>query len=230
MTEFAGWFATHASSLDPGTAVAHWGYLAVFVLVILGNAGVPVPEETVLLVAGFLVWSGQLRLDLVLAVGFVSAVVGDNIGYWLGRRFGRAARSSATPTGSSDTRSVSERCRGSWGGEAPRRSSSRASCLACASWPDLWRALSGSARGHSSSPTSSGAVVYVPIMVGGGWALGYGFGDYVEPLRHIVGNMEHVALWLVVAAAAALLALARHPGRARPPLLRDAWPSGLWPR
>ena len=48
MTEFAGWFATQAGVLDPGTAVAHWGYVAVFVLVVLGNAGVPVPEETVL--------------------------------------------------------------------------------------------------------------------------------------------------------------------------------------
>src|SRR5262249_57193347 len=55
----------------------------------VGNAGVPVPEESVLLVAGFLVWTGQLRLDIVLVVGVISAVVGDNIGYWLGRRFGR---------------------------------------------------------------------------------------------------------------------------------------------
>ena len=50
-----------------------------------------------------------------------------------------------------------------------------------------------------------GAAVYVPIMVGGGWALGYAFGDYVEPLRHIVGSVEHVMLGLVVGAAAAVL-------------------------
>ena len=60
----------------------------------------------------------------------------------------------------------------------------------------LWPFLAGNVLG---------AAVYVPIMVGGGWALGYGFGDYVEPLRHIVGNVEHAMLWLVVAAAAGLL-------------------------
>ena len=88
---FAWLTAAPANALNPEVAISHWGYLAVFVLVILGNAGVPVPEETVLLVAGFLVWTGQLRLDIVLVVGVVSAVVGDNIGYWLGRRFGRAS-------------------------------------------------------------------------------------------------------------------------------------------
>ena len=92
MNAFFGWFSAHGGVLNPEVAVAHWGYLAVFILVVLGNAGVPVPEESVLLVAGFLVWTGQLRLDIVLVVGVISAVVGDNIGYWLGRRFeiGRA--------------------------------------------------------------------------------------------------------------------------------------------
>src|SRR6266536_1245886 len=88
---FFGWFTAQAGVLNPEMAVSHWGYAAVFVLVILGNAGVPVPEETVLVVAGFLVWRGQMRLDLVLAVGIVSAVLGDNLGYWAGRRFGRGA-------------------------------------------------------------------------------------------------------------------------------------------
>jgi membrane protein DedA with SNARE-associated domain len=51
-----------------------------------------------------------------------------------------------------------------------------------------------------------GATVYVPTMVFIGWALGYSFGDYVRPLRRFVGNVEHAAIWLVVVAAAALLA------------------------
>ncbi len=71
--------------------VGHWGYLAIFVVVMLGNVGLPVPEETILALAGYLVWRGELRLSLVLAVGIVSAVVGDNIGYWLGRRYGQTA-------------------------------------------------------------------------------------------------------------------------------------------
>ena len=155
MTEFAGWLAIHAGSLDPGTAIAHWGYFAVFVLVILGNAGVPVPEETVLVVAGFLVWSGQLRLDLVLAVGFVSAVVGDNIGYWVGRRFGRGAleRHALWILGRPERL-------GAMQGFVGRRG---AMAIFVARFvPGLrfmagpWRARSGSACGPSSPPTSSG--------------------------------------------------------------------------
>ena len=71
--------------------VGHWGYAAIFVVVVLGNVGLPVPEETILALAGYLVWRGKLRLSLVLVVGIVSAVVGDNIGYWLGRRYGQIA-------------------------------------------------------------------------------------------------------------------------------------------
>src|SRR5216684_2215866 len=73
---------------DVSGLVAHWGYLAVFVIVVLGNVGVPVPEETALLAAGYLVWRGDLRWSLVLTVGIVSAVAGDNVGYWIGRRYG----------------------------------------------------------------------------------------------------------------------------------------------
>src|SRR4029450_8159038 len=71
--------------------VGHWGYVAIFVVVVLGNVGLPVPEETILALAGYLVWRGKLRMSLVLVVGIVSAVVGDNIGYWLGRRYGQNA-------------------------------------------------------------------------------------------------------------------------------------------
>jgi hypothetical protein len=45
----------------------------------------------VTVVAGYLVWQGYFRLPIVLAVGVISAVAGDNIGYWLGRRYGPVA-------------------------------------------------------------------------------------------------------------------------------------------
>src|SRR6266481_4203299 len=76
---------------DLGQLIAYWGYPAIFVVVVLGNVGLPVPEETTLIVAGYLVWQGYFRLTIVLAVGVISAVAGDNIGYWLGRRYGPAA-------------------------------------------------------------------------------------------------------------------------------------------
>src|SRR2546422_3505324 len=76
---------------DINQLMTDWGYAGIFLLVSLGNIGLPVPEETVLAVAGYLVWSGRLQLVPVLIVALVSAVAGDNFGYWLGRHYGRAA-------------------------------------------------------------------------------------------------------------------------------------------
>src|SRR5262245_10922294 len=76
---------------DISQLITDWGYAGIFFVVILGNIGLPVPEETVLAVAGYLVWSGRLQLLPVLIVAFISAVAGDNLGYWLGRHYGRAA-------------------------------------------------------------------------------------------------------------------------------------------
>ncbi len=73
-----------------GDLIARWGYVGIFLIVVSGNFGLPVPEETVLVVAGYLAWKQTLRLPLVLLVGVVSAVTGDNLGYWIGRRYGRA--------------------------------------------------------------------------------------------------------------------------------------------
>src|SRR3989442_4988984 len=75
---------------DINQLITDWGTAGIFLVVILGNIGLPVPEETVLAAAGYLVWSGRLQLLPVLIVALVSAVAGDNFGYWLGRRYGRA--------------------------------------------------------------------------------------------------------------------------------------------
>lgn len=42
--------------------ITQWGYTGIFVVAILGNIGLLVPEETMLVVAGYLVWSGRPQL------------------------------------------------------------------------------------------------------------------------------------------------------------------------
>ena len=69
----------------------HWGYGGLCAVVVLGNVGVPIPEEAVLTLSGYLVWRGDFELWLVLVVGIMSASAGDAVGYWLGRRFGGQA-------------------------------------------------------------------------------------------------------------------------------------------
>src|SRR2546428_10324947 len=91
---------------DINQLITDWGTAGIFLVVILGNIGLPVPEETVLAVAGYLVWSGRLQLLPVLIVSIVSAVAGDNFGYWLGRRYGRAAGGRHPPLPLTPARAV----------------------------------------------------------------------------------------------------------------------------
>lgn len=69
--------------------IATWGYLGIFVLVFAGNLGLPVPEETVLIAAGFLAGRGLLDLEAVYVVVVASAVVGDSCGFLIGRTGGQ---------------------------------------------------------------------------------------------------------------------------------------------
>jgi len=66
-----------------------WGYLGVVVFVFAGNFGVPVPEETVLLAAGFVAGRNELDLPTLYLVGIASAVAGDCCGFAFGRTGGQ---------------------------------------------------------------------------------------------------------------------------------------------
>lgn len=70
--------------------VSQYGYATVVVALLLENAGLPVPGETVLLLASFLASSEhELRLPNIILVGTFAAVIGDNIGYLIGQHGGR---------------------------------------------------------------------------------------------------------------------------------------------
>jgi membrane protein DedA with SNARE-associated domain len=92
--QLPGFLAVLAPLLD------HWGYLAVGFLIFVEDFGVPAPGETVLIAAAVYAGAGRLNIVAVGVVGFVAAVLGDNIGYAIGRfggrtlvlRFGRYVR------------------------------------------------------------------------------------------------------------------------------------------
>lgn len=70
--------------------LARYGYAVVFVGVFLENAGVPVPGETALLAGAALAHSGRLSLVWVIVTAIGGATLGDNLGFWIGRRGGRS--------------------------------------------------------------------------------------------------------------------------------------------
>jgi len=68
---------------------AHLGYVALFALVGVESAGVPVPGETALIASGVLAQHGQLSIPIVICIAAAAAIIGDNIGYMIGRHGGR---------------------------------------------------------------------------------------------------------------------------------------------
>ncbi|MEX0874941.1 MAG: DedA family protein [Actinomycetota bacterium] len=69
-----------------------WGYLIVFTLGVLENSafvGAVIPGDVVLLLAGFYVERSDLDLAPVVILAFVGALIGDSIGYCIGRFWGR---------------------------------------------------------------------------------------------------------------------------------------------
>ena len=71
-------------------AVVQYGYWAVGGALLLENAGIPVPGETILLLASFMAYSEHdLRLPWIIVVATIAATVGDNLGFALGYYGGR---------------------------------------------------------------------------------------------------------------------------------------------
>jgi membrane protein DedA with SNARE-associated domain len=68
----------------------HYGYWAILALILVEDFGIPVPGETVLIAGAIFAGSGRLNVVALGLVAFAAAVLGDNIGYLIGRFGGRA--------------------------------------------------------------------------------------------------------------------------------------------
>lgn len=66
-----------------------YGYQAVFVLMVLESAAIPIPSEVTMVFGGFLVSRGELDFFWVAMLGTVANVLGSWLAYWIGLRGGR---------------------------------------------------------------------------------------------------------------------------------------------
>ena len=88
------WLAAASAKPLPGPfhhfegALHDWGYLAVGGLLFLEDFGIPVPGETMLIAASLYAGAGHLNIWLVAIVAFAAAVLGDNVGFLIGRSGG----------------------------------------------------------------------------------------------------------------------------------------------
>ena len=69
--------------------VSDYGYTAVFLGVLLESFGLPTPGESLMIAGALFASRGQLSIYWVLLLCWIAAVVGDNIGYVIGKRGGR---------------------------------------------------------------------------------------------------------------------------------------------
>jgi len=192
-----------AAVLDPSHLFQHIGYAAILVIVLLGNAGVPAPEESVLVLGGYLAWQGRLHLPLVIIVGIISASLGDNLGFWAGRHFGQRAidRLPLPKAHVERARALMSR-HGAWavfGARFVPGVRTVAGPLAGTGGLRPWRFFVANFLG---------AVCYVPWPVLAGYGVGYGLGGWVEALRKKL-NLEKDLIFFVVIllVAAGFLAL-----------------------
>ena len=65
-----------------------FGYFAISFLIIIGSLGIPLPEESILLLSGYLASTGFFKLWWVIVFGLIGTFIGDNLAYWLARKKG----------------------------------------------------------------------------------------------------------------------------------------------
>ena len=196
--------------LDLSHLFQHLGYAAILVVVLLGNAGVPAPEESVLVLGGYLAWQGRLDLPLVILVGIISASLGDNLGFWAGRRYGQRAiaRLPLPQARLAQAQSLITR----YGARAVFFSRFVAGFRTAAG---PLAGAGGLAPLRFFIANLLGAVCYVPWPVLAGYGAGYGLGNWIEKLRGKFGLKEDLALFAVIVVVAGLVFLVKWWSRTR---------------
>jgi membrane-associated protein len=83
-----------ASFLDVAETI---GYPLVFALIAIETMGIPVPGETALVTASIVASRGRLDIEVVIALAAAAAILGDNIGFAIGRKLGRRLLTAPGP-------------------------------------------------------------------------------------------------------------------------------------
>ena len=80
-------FSTHAAAMMP--LLERYGYAGIFVAALVEGFGIPAPGQTLLTLGALLAAAGDFNIVSVIALAWCATVIGNLIGYALGRRAGR---------------------------------------------------------------------------------------------------------------------------------------------
>ncbi len=71
--------------------ISHYGYFGIFSLLVLGIVGLPVPDETLMTLIGYLIYKGNLQLLPAFLSAYLGSIIGISISYAIGSTFGHYA-------------------------------------------------------------------------------------------------------------------------------------------
>jgi membrane protein DedA with SNARE-associated domain/membrane-associated phospholipid phosphatase len=195
--------------------VSPWAYVVLALLAAAESAafvGLVIPGETAMLLGGFLAYQGRVSLPVMMAAGAAGAVVGDQVGYEIGRLAGEPLKRSRLG------RRVGEQ-RWAKGEAYLRAKGGRAVFLG--RFIGVLRALVPALAGMSHMPyrtflpwNAAGGIIWAPSFV----LLGYLAGGSWRRVEQIAGRASLLLLVLVVVVGAVVVAarwIARHPERLR---------------
>lgn len=188
--------------VDPETlsALLHaWGYPALLLLLILTAAGSPIPEDLLLLTAGYLVFSDVFEWPAALAVSLVGVVLSDVMLYSAGRHL--AWRSTRWPNSRAISGERLERATG-WFNRVGHP------LVLIARLIPGTRAMVFLAAGVRSLPVWSflrydvlGASLWVPSML----VVGHASGSRIGDLEMVIAWVSRSAVWMIAIASVFLL-------------------------
>jgi membrane protein DedA with SNARE-associated domain len=184
--------------LDNGTIeqwLETWGYLVVFVPLMLETAGIPFPGGTILLIASAASSRGLLNPFVVAAVASLAAIIGDNIGFCIGRFGGRRVINRLSRFGHVEAGVLwTERFFAVHGGKA----------VVLARWTAGLRIFGAWVAGMSTMRwrtfllwNTLGGITWACTFT----ALGYAFGESIERVEQVVGVGGAIIFAVIVIAA-----------------------------
>lgn len=174
-------------------ALSLYGLPVLFGVLVIGCAGVPLPSSLLLVAAGSFAHLGEMKLWQVIMVASCGSVLGDQIGYGLGRRGGRLAERFSRKLGGEENLKSAEEFAKRWGGAGIFFS--RWLVTPLGPWLNLTSGMAGYSWPRFLFWDVLGEVLWVVLYV----MLGELFSDRVQALTEILGSLAWVVAGLVVA-------------------------------
>ncbi len=173
--------------------VATYGYVFLFLFVGLESLGIPLPGETALVTAAaYAGTTGKLSIYMVIATAATAAIIGDNGGYWIGRkgglafvqRFGRVLHLKESHL---------EKARAFFERHGPKTVFLGRFIALLRTWAAILAGAGGMPYGVFTAYNAFGGLVWSALF----GTLGYVFGKNLPTLEHYIGQASLAAVLLV---------------------------------